>query len=160
MKTSTCSSAIISSYRTCITPSRRSMLRSVPAPVSPPFRRRMVGAYGGIFRRCFAALKAKTWSKEASKYFSDSVPNFMQCASGMRDGTTKCAQLLRTFDSEPSDGDCHAILEIDIVNAFNSAARQAAFDTLAGTASRDYDQGRVKRGDALPSFLGLRHLFG
>ena len=117
-------------------------------------------ACGGIFRRCFAALMAKAFAKEASKFFTDSVPNFMQCASGLRDGTTKCAQLLRAFDSEPSDGDQPAILEIDIVNAFNAAARQAAFDTLAGTASRDYDQGRVKRGDNLPSFLGLRHLFG
>ena len=87
-------------------------------------------ACGGIFRRCFAALMAKAWSKEASKYFSDSVPNFMQCAGGMRDGTTKCAQLLRAFDSEPSDGDLQAILEMDIVNAFNAAGRQAAFDTL------------------------------
>ena len=44
--------------------------------------------------------------------------------------------------------------------AFNSADWQAAFDTLAGTASRDCDQGRVKRGDKIQSFLGLWHLFG
>ena len=98
---------------------------------------------------------AKAFSKEASKYFTDSVPNFMQCAGGLRDGTTKCAQLLRAFDSEPSDGDLQAILEIDIVNAFNSADRQAAFDTLAGTASRDYDQGRVMRCDKISPFWGF-----
>jgi len=87
----------------------------------------------------------------------------MQCAGGIRDCTTRCAQLLRTFDSEPSrsaDGVLQAILEIDLVNAFDSASRQAAFDVIAGTASRDYDQGRVKRGDSLPTFSGLRHMFG
>ena len=55
---------------------------------------------------------------------------------------------------------CRPILEIDIVKAFNSAARQASFDTFAGTSSQDYNQGRVNRGDSLPSFLGLLHLFG
>ena len=55
---------------------------------------------------------------------------FQKKNGGLRDGTTKCAQLLRAFDSEPSDGDQHAILEIDIVNAFNATARQAAFDTV------------------------------
>ena len=118
---------------------------------------------GSLFRRCFAALMSKAWNKDAGRHFADSVPNFMQCAGGMRDGTTRCAQLLRTFDSEPSrsaDGVLQAILEIDLVNAFNSASRQAAFDVIAGTASRDYDQGRVNRGDSLPTFSGLRHMFG
>ena len=55
---------------------------------------------------------AKAFAKEASKYCTDSVPNFMQCAGGLRDGTTKCAQLLRAFDSEPVDCDLQAIVEM------------------------------------------------
>jgi hypothetical protein len=92
----------------------------------------------------------------------DSVPNFMQCAAGLKDGTTRCAQLLRAFDSEPPliGGERQATLEIDIANAFNSTCRQASFDVLSGKASREYDNGRVKPGDSLPSFDGLRHLFG
>jgi len=50
----------------------------------------------------------------------------------MRDGTTRCAQLLRAFDSDPTEGE-QAILEIDLVNAFNSASRQAAFVARLGT---------------------------
>ena len=40
----------------------------------------------------------------------DSVPNFMQCAAGLKDGTTRCAQMLCLFDSEPSiiDGELQA----------------------------------------------------
>ena len=61
---------------------------------------------------------SKAWNKDAGRHFADSVPNFMQCAG---------------FDSEPSrsaDGVLQAILEIDLVNAFNSACRQSAFDVL------------------------------
>ena len=56
-----------------------------------------------------ASCMSKAWTKEATKHFMDSVPNFLQCAAGLKDGTTRCAQLLRSFDSEPStiDGELH-----------------------------------------------------
>ena len=63
-------------------------------------------ACGGIFRRCFAALMAKAWSKEASKYFSDSVPNIMQCGFCQlepRDGAPRSASVGVEHDGSGSD---------------------------------------------------------
>ena len=117
---------------------------------------------GGIFRRCYASLMSEAYRKEATRHFTESVPNFIQCAGGLRDGSTICAQLLRTFDSEPAtvNGTLQALMEIDLVNAFNETSRQAAFDVLAGKASREYDKGQIQREHPLPTFGGLRHLFG
>ena len=109
---------------------------------------------GWIFRRCYASLMSEAYRKEATRHFTESVPNFIQCAGGLRDGSTICAQLLRTFDSEPAtvNGTLQALMEIDLVNAFNETSRQAAFDVLAGRASREYD--KVKSNGSTP-FLHL-----
>ena len=42
---------------------------------------------------------------------------------------------------------------------FNEALRQAAFDVIAGTASRDYDNGKVKAGDDMQSLDALWRFF-
>jgi hypothetical protein len=52
-----------------------------------------------------------------------------------------------------------ALLEIDIKNAFNEALRQAAFDVIAGKASREYDSGKVKPGDDMQSLDALWRFF-
>ena len=80
--------------------------------------------------------------------------------SGVKDGTSVCAKILQLFDSEKHPDDkTWALLEIDIKNAFNEALRQAAFDVIAGKASREYDNGNVKPGDHIQSLDALWRFF-
>ena len=59
-------------------------------------------------------------------------------------------KILQLFDSEQHlPHQPWALLEIDIKNSFNEALRQAAFDVIAGKASREYDSGKVKPGHAI-----------
>ena len=70
----------------------------------------------------------------------------MQCAGGLKDGTSVCAKILQLFDCEKHPADkTWALLEIDIKNAFNEALRQAAFDVM----SRAYDDGNVSPGNVM-----------
>ena len=116
---------------------------------------------GSVFRRCFASLAAASITDECAAYFTTAFPNFIQCAGGLKDGTSVCAKILQLFDSEKHPEDkTWALLQIDIKNAFNEALRQAAFDVIAGTASRDYDNGRVKAGDDMQSLDALWRFFG
>ena len=115
---------------------------------------------GSIFRRCFASLAAASITDECTEYFTRSFPNFLQCAGGLKDGTSICATILQLFDDAPvPEGAVWALLEIDLKNAFNEALRQAAFDVITGKAAREYDNGKVKVGDDLPSFPGLWRFF-
>ena len=50
-------------------------------------------------------------------------------------------------------------IEIDLKNAFNSHSRQAAFDTLAGVATKDYVGAGVLSGDVLPHLAELQKFF-
>ena len=77
------------------------------------------------------------------------------------DGTSICAKILQLFDSDQHpQGQTWALLEIDLKSEFNEALRQAAFDGIAGTASRAYDNGRVQAGDNLHSLNALWRFFG
>ena len=115
---------------------------------------------GSIFRRCFASLAAASITDECTEYFTRSFPNFLQCAGGLKDGTSICAKILQLLDDAPvPEGTVWALLEIDLKNAFNEALRQAAFDVITGKAAREYDNGKVKVGDDLPSFPGLWRFF-
>ena len=94
---------------------------------------------GDTLRRCLAFLVAQFLKSDA-----DSSPNFIQCAEGLRDGATECAQLLKTLVSAPANHNPErALLNIDLRNAFNEANRHAAFDALTGKASRAYDNERA-----------------
>ena len=116
---------------------------------------------GSILRRCFASLAAASITDECAAYFTTAFPNFIQCAGGLKDGNSLCAKIPELFDSEKRPEDkIWALLEIDIKNAFNEALRQAAFDVIAGTASREYDNGRVKPGDDMRSLDALCRFFG
>ena len=49
---------------------------------------------GSIWRRCAARLTSDCTRDGAHTYFTTTYPNFMQCAGGLQDGATRCAQLL------------------------------------------------------------------
>ena len=52
------------------------------------------------------------------------------------------------------------ICQIDFANAFQTPNRQPGTnDCILGIASRTYDQGRVKIGDALPHLKALKNFF-
>ena len=72
------------------------------------------------------------------RIFTTSFPNFIQCAGGLKDGTSICAKILQLFDDAPiPEGTVRAFLEIDLKNAFNEALRQAALDVITGKAARE-----------------------
>jgi hypothetical protein len=67
---------------------------------------------------------------------------------------------LQLFDDAPIPEDTvWALLKIDLKKAFEEALRQAAFDVITGKAAREYDNGKVKVGDDLPSFPDLWRFF-
>ena len=59
--------------------------------------------------------------------------------------------------AQHSDENPLVVIQLDIVNAYPSADRQAQFDVLAGRASKSYDNGHVHMGDAIPCPDSLRH---
>ncbi len=46
---------------------------------------------GSIWRRCAARLTSDCTRDAAHTYFTTTYPNFMQCAGGLQDGSTRCA---------------------------------------------------------------------
>ena len=114
---------------------------------------------GDAWRRCIASLIAQFLKLGAAHFFTSTFPNFIQCAGGLRDGATICAQTLQTLVSAPvPDDEVNALLNIDLRNAFNEANRHAGFDALLGKASRTYDDGQVQIGDQLPHLASM-HVF-
>jgi len=70
--------------------------------------------------------------------------NFIQF--GESDGATRCVQvtqLLAAAWAQHSEENPLVVIQLDIVNAYPSAERQAHFDLLAGRASKSYDNGPV-----------------
>ena len=57
------------------------------------------------------------------------------------------------------DGEVHALLNIDLRNAFNEANRHAGFDAIYGKTSRTYGDGRVQIGDQLPHLTSMHVYF-
>ncbi len=58
---------------------------------------------GSIWRRCAARLISDYTRDAAHKYFTTTYPNFMQCAVGLQDGATRCAQLLNMLYDLPTE---------------------------------------------------------
>ena len=89
---------------------------------------------------------------------------FMQCAGGLEDGATRCAQLLNMLHDLPredQDPDDPAVfINTEIRNAFQEMCRQTSFDTLMGVATQTYDGGRVQPGDAIPTISELEPFLG
>ena len=114
---------------------------------------------GSIWRRCAARLFSDCTREASHKYFTTTYPNFMQCAGGLQDGASRCAQLLNMLHDLPTEGqdldDPIAFINTDIAAACQEMCRQTTFDTLSGRATKYYDGGRVKPGDAIPTIAAL-----
>jgi hypothetical protein len=100
----------------------------------------------------------------AHKYFTTTYPNYMQCAGGLQDGATRCAQLLNMLHDLPIEDqdqdDPITFINTDIAAAFQELCRQTTFDTLTGKATKSYDDGRVHPGDDIPTIDALRPFHG
>ena len=64
----------------------------------------------------------------------------MQCAGGLQDGATRCAQLLNMIHDLPIEDqdqdDLIAFINTGIAAAFQKWCRQTTFDTLTGKATK------------------------
>jgi len=79
---------------------------------------------------------------------------------GESDGATRCAQVtqfLAAAGAQHSEENLLVVIQLDIVNAYPSADRQAQFDVLAGRASKSYDKGHVHMEDDITCPSSLRH---
>jgi hypothetical protein len=127
------------------------------------------------WRRCAARLINGYTRNAAHRYFTTTYPNFMQCAGGLEDGATRCAQLLNMLHDLPREDqdldDPAVFINTDIRNAFQETCRvytrpknghggQTSFDTLIGVATQTYDGGRVQPGDTIPTIDELEPFLG
>jgi hypothetical protein len=119
---------------------------------------------GSIWRRCAARLINDYARNAAHRYFTTTYPNFMQCAGGLEDGATRCAQLLNMLHDLPREDqdldDPAVFINTDIRNAFQEMCHQTSFDTLMGVATQTYDGGRVQPGDTIPTINELEPFLG
>ena len=109
----------------------------------------------------------------AETHFTQLFHNFIQFAGGTKDGTIHLANLVSAWYHEAVSADLSehiagsleqaenrpAFIEIDLKNAFNTHSRQAAFDTLAGVAIKDYVGAGVLYEDDLPHLAELQKFF-
>ena len=130
-------------------------------------------AEGSAWRRAAATCAVKSLAAAAETHFTQLYPNFIQFAGGTPDGTVHLANLMSAWYDEAVSADLSgyaagsleqaetrpAFIEIDLKNAFNSHSRQAAFDTLAGKATKDYVGAGVLSGGALPHLAELQKFF-
>jgi len=88
----------------------------------------------------------------------------MQCAGGLQDGATRCAQLLNMLHDLPTDDqdpdDPVTFINTDIKADFQEMCRQYSFDTLTGKVTQPYDDGRVQPGDDIHTIKELRPFLG
>jgi len=112
------------------------------------------------WRRGAAHLINASVKEDASTFFTQEFPNFIQCA-GSVDGASVCAKLVSMIHDQPLESEHPTIIcQIDFANAFQTPNRQLGTnDCILGIASRTYDQGRVKIGDALPHLTALKNFF-
>jgi hypothetical protein len=119
---------------------------------------------GSLWRRCAARLVCDCTRDAAHNYFTTTYPNFMQCAGGLQDGATRCAQLLNMLHDLPTEAqdpdDPITFINTDIAAAFQEMCRQTTFDTLTGKATKSYDNGRVNPGDDIPTIHALWPFLG
>jgi hypothetical protein len=113
-----------------------------------------------LWRRAAAHLINAHIKMDATQFFTESIPNFIQTA-GSIDGASVCAKLVSMIHDMPVvSEDPTIICQIDFANAFQMPNRQLGTnDCILGVASREYDEGRVKVGDPLPHLPVLKHFF-
>ena len=112
------------------------------------------------WRRGAAHLINASVQEDASTFFTEEFPNFIQCA-GSVDGASVCAKLVSMIHDQPLESEDPTIIcQIDFANAFQTPNRQLGTnDCILGIALRTYDQGRLKIGDALPHLKALKNFF-
>ena len=112
------------------------------------------------WRRGAAHLINASVQEDASTFFTEEFPNFIQYA-GSVDGASVCAKLVSIIHDQPLESEDPTIIcQIDFANAFQTPNRQLGTnDCILGIALRTYDQGRVKIGDALPHLKALKNFF-
>jgi hypothetical protein len=95
---------------------------------------------GEVWRRYYTILvvNATPIRQEAAMLFTSTYDNFLQTA-GIKDGASHYVKILTCFFdnldvSDPTDPE--VIIQIDVVNAFNSTNRGLTLDVLNGRASR------------------------
>jgi len=113
---------------------------------------------GSLWRRCAPRLGDVEVRSNVATFFMSQYPNFIQFGSES-DGATRCAQvtqLLAAAWAQHSEENPLIMIQLDIVNAYPSADRQAQFDVLAGRASKSYDSRHVHMRDAIPCPSSLR----
>ena len=110
---------------------------------------------GSIWHRCAARLTSDcTWPTHISPQHIQILHN-VQCAGGLQDGATRCAQLLNMLHDLPTDDQDHddpvTFINTDIKVVFQEMCRQASFDTLTGQSTKQYNDGRVQPRDDIPT---------
>jgi hypothetical protein len=113
-----------------------------------------------LWRRAAAHLINAFIKKDANKYFTETLPDFVQTA-GSVDGATVCAKLVSMIHDLPLvSEDPTIICQIDFANAFHTPNGQLGTnDCILGKASCEYDEGRVKVGDLLPHLPAIKNFF-
>ena len=96
---------------------------------------------GSIWRRCAARLRSDCTREAAHTYFTTTYPNVMQCAGGLQDGATRCAQLLNMLHDPsksrplnpvyvPSPGYMSALTNVTFQHANSFIIGTAVINTL------------------------------
>jgi hypothetical protein len=91
------------------------------------------------WRRGAAHLINASVKEDASIFFTEEFPNFIQCA-GSVDGASVCAKLVSMIHDQPLESEDPTIIcQIDFANAFQTPNRQLGTnDCILGIASRTY----------------------
>jgi len=110
---------------------------------------------GSLWRRGAARLGVAEVRSNVATFFRSQYTNFIEFG-GESDGATRC-DLLAAACTQHSDENPLFVIQLDIVNAYPSADRQALFNVLAWRASKSYDIGHVHMGDDIPCPASLRH---
>ena len=109
--------------------------------------------------RCIAAAvlcNAVFKSREVLDYFENSNPRWSQRGISKDGCLWKAKEIQREIEAhdllaqQPAiDLNSYAIIDVDIKEAFPSIHKQALFDALAGTASKDYPSANIQKGDLI-----------
>ena len=107
---------------------------------------------GFLWRLCAARLGIAEVRSNVANLFISQYMKFIQLG-GESDRATRSAQVTQILAAEwarHSIKNTLVVIQLDIVNAYPSADRQAQFDVLAGRVSKSYDNGHVQLEDDIP----------
>ena len=79
-------------------------------------------------------------------FFTTSIPNLKECASGLPDGASRATTLIQLLYEREQGAKTQwprAVAQLDTTNAFNALSRYATFDSITGIASNECDSGNA-----------------